>query len=108
MKDTKYVLFTWGFNEDGEIYLDCYLEITPLKESVLDAKMIEKRMAFQRTKMSLMKVCKDAEREDLEQWVLSSTYDKEVIPKLKKSQIKLYDILIKEKGSNSINFMFGL
>ena len=107
MNETKIILFTWGFNEDGEIYLDSYLEITPLKESVISAKMMDVRMNAQRTKMSLMRICKDAEREDLEQWVLSSSYDKEVMKKLKESQVRLSDLLVESRG-NSIDFIRGL
>ena len=37
--DTKHILITWGFDLNGNIYLDNYLEITDRKADVQAARL---------------------------------------------------------------------
>lgn len=108
MNDSKHILITWGFDQNGNIYLDNYLEITDRKADVQAAKMMELRMKFQMTNMSLIQTDKAADREDIKRYVLSSTYDKEVIAKLKKAKVKLSDLLKEPHELNSVNFILDL
>jgi len=63
-------IITWGFDSTtGEIYLDCFLKIQDCKEDATALKMINLRCQHQGTKMALIKIPSDQDREYVESYI---------------------------------------
>ncbi len=108
MDDSKHILITWGFDQNGNIYLDNYLEITDRRADVQAAKMMQLRMRFQMTNMSMLRIPKDADRDDIKRYVESAHYDKSVVKKLKEAEVNLDDLIREPHALSSVNFILDL
>lgn len=107
-ENLKPVLFTWGFDRSGHIYLDSFLEVTDRRADVQAAKMMQLRMRFQMTNMSMLRIPKDADRDDIKRYVESAHYDKSVVKKLKEAEVNLDDLIREPHALSSVNFILDL
>lgn len=111
---TRPILFLWGFDENGNPYMDARIDINALNvpEAVQSAKMMEIRMRMAGGyKMSLFHVQKDMPIEFVEQYIDSAAVPDlraEILKKLQDAQVKLSEILGKGTDLNSVNFIQAL
>jgi len=97
----KPVLITWGFDpDDGSIYLDCYLEIKYNEECGRDAEHINIRSKSQGTKLALLHIPKNEDREYIEEYIEKGLVPT-VLQLLNKAKVNLSDILRKSKKSDN-------
>lgn len=112
-KHTRPILFLWGFNEEGNPYIDSRLDINadPEKAASL-ARIMEIRMRYQGgTHMALFHIPLDMTIEDVESYINNAKSPHcraNIIEKLKLAEINLGNHLGKKSESNAINFINDL
>jgi len=101
----KQVIISWGFSQHtGDLYLDCYLEITDAQKDATAVKMIELRGSSQGTHLALVRIPKDCERDYIES-LIKDVPRKEIIALLNKAKIRASDVLRKGDTNQAIDFI---
>ena len=109
LKDTKLILITWGFDTNsGNLYIDGYLEVLDRRKDVQCARMMELRQRFQNTTMSSLRVDNFVTREHIKEYIDGHKVNPDVLVKLKKSKIRLSDLLREPHELASVNFILDL
>lgn len=102
----KYLVITWGFcQHSGTPYLDCYLEITDAKKDAHAIRMMELRGSTQGTTLTLLRVPKDCERKDMDNYIKYMT--PETLALLKKAKVRYNDITRKGVENQAIDFILS-
>jgi hypothetical protein len=111
-KHTTPVLFLWGFDREGNPYMDARLIPEQTKECAKAFTMVELRSRFNpHLRWGLLHVPKGCGIEDVETYIKSGSLHElrdEVIAKLKASEVKLSQIMRRPSESTAIEFILSL
>ena len=109
---TKAILFLWGFDHDGNPYMDARMVAENTKEAgkLLHGLNLRSRFHAQ-LKWAMFHVSKETTIEEVEQYISSAKEDclrRDIINKLTAATIRLQDITRVESEVSSINFILSL
>ena len=103
--DSIPVLITWGFRpSDGELELDCFLELDDPKQAGA-VKMVYLRAGVHSYSVSLLHIDKEFSRAGVEEWMTG--HRKTVVDLLKKAKVNINDVVRKKNDVNSVDFILG-
>ena len=104
----KPVIITWGFYlHNGNIYLDCYLEIQDCERDGAAVKMMDLRGRTQGTKLALLRIPKDEDRDYIENYIKEG--EREIVLELlQKAKVNVNEITRNKMSSNqAIDFIMS-
>lgn len=111
-KHTKPVLFLWGFDREGNPYMDARLIPENTPKCAQAFHLIELRARFNpQLRWGLFHIPKDSKIEEVETYIQSGglhALRKEVVAKLKKSEVRLSEIMRKPHDSMAVEFILSL
>ena len=102
--DSYPVLITWGFDNNGKLMLDCFLDMTK-EDSANVVQHIYTRAEFTKTYVSMFHLPEGCHREDLDAFI-EHTPREEVIKKLNEAKVKMNEIVRrKHEAGNAMDFI---
>ena len=104
----KPVVITWGFSQyNGKLYLDCYLEIQDCEKDGSAIKIMDLRGRTQGTKLALLRIPKDQDREYIETYIKEGSRE-EVTKLLNEAKVNVNEITRKRmSANNAIDFIMS-
>jgi hypothetical protein len=111
-KHTTPVLFLWGFDNEGNPYMDARLIPEKTEACAKAFVMVEMRSRYNsHLRWGLLHVPKGCGIEDVETYIKSGSLHElreEVVAKLKQSEVRLSQIMRKPSDSGAIEFILSL
>lgn len=110
-KHTRPILFLWGYDDDGNPYMDARVDINTV--DMQKFKSFELRLCYQSDlHLALLHISKDMTMDAVEEYIHSAKYHhhmrEDVVKKLQAAKVSLGQIMRKDSGANSINFIQAL
>jgi len=104
----KHVVITWGFDQyNGNLYLDCYLEVQDCEKDGSAIKMMDLRGRSQGTQVALLRIPKDQDREYIETYIKEGSRE-DGTRLLRKAKVNVNEITRSKMSDNqAIDFIMS-